>query len=192
MRVTVHLTGAREGKTISLRRYNFVKGQYVVEGSAQEVDSTLRYLSRVYKAFPLEEFKAWKEAQNGAECTVPEAPEQRSSEAVQGGVGEPAGGVQTSGDVQRDGPVGGEAGSEGLGTGGSGHTDAGLQPDQVAKIKTALTALDVKNDAHWTSDGLPAVEAVSDMLRDQGITRKVIETVAPEWTREKALEALEL
>lgn len=47
-------------------------------------------------------------------------------------------------------------------------------------IKTALSRLDPENEAHWTSDGLPRVEAVSELV-GQPVTRKEITTAWPEF-----------
>jgi hypothetical protein len=192
MKVVVYLTGAREGKTILLRRYNFVEGRYVVDGTAQEAESTLRYLRRVYQAMPAEEYRTWKEAQDGVQHNPSEVAGQRCPEGVQGGERESAGQVSSVGDVLSDKPVGAEGGGAGVGSSGSGHSDAGLQPNEIAKIRKAMSVLDVKNDAHWTAEGQPSVEALSEMLRDQGITRRVIDAVDAGFTREKVAEVADL
>lgn len=50
------------------------------------------------------------------------------------------------------------------------------------KITEAVKALDPKNDAHWTADGFPRVEAISNLTRTE-ITRKQITDAAPNLTR---------
>ena len=52
----------------------------------------------------------------------------------------------------------------------------------VMKITEAVKALDPKNDAHWTADGFPRVEAISNLTRTE-ITRKQITDAAPNLTR---------
>ena len=47
-------------------------------------------------------------------------------------------------------------------------------------IRTALGKLDVKNDDHWTSDGLPRIDALG---LPSGITRAAVTTAAPQFTR---------
>jgi len=46
------------------------------------------------------------------------------------------------------------------------------------EIMAALAALDVNDDANWTSDGLPRLGVVG-----KGVTREDITTVAPHFTR---------
>lgn len=50
-------------------------------------------------------------------------------------------------------------------------------------IKQALSKLDSMDDSHWTSDGAPAVEAVSNILGKK-VTRAEIISAAPKFTRE--------
>lgn len=49
-------------------------------------------------------------------------------------------------------------------------------------IKEALSQLDTMEDSHWTGDGAPAVEVVSNLL-GQKITRAEITNAAPKFTR---------
>lgn len=56
------------------------------------------------------------------------------------------------------------------------------------KLKAALAQLNADNEAHWTKDGLPAVAFLS-ILVGGGVTRDMIEQVAPELTRESVLAA---
>jgi flagellar biosynthesis GTPase FlhF len=64
----------------------------------------------------------------------------------------------------------------------------------MSDLRDALSKLDPKNDAHWTGDGLPLMEAVG-----AGFTRKQVTTAFPNFTREnpvlesppKAVETLE-
>lgn len=48
----------------------------------------------------------------------------------------------------------------------------------MSDLRTALSQLDPKNDAHWTGDGLPAMEAVG-----AGFTRKQLTQAFPNFTR---------
>lgn len=49
-------------------------------------------------------------------------------------------------------------------------------------IASAIALLDAKNDDHWTNAGLPAVDAVSDLLGEK-VTRAEIEAAAPDARR---------
>lgn len=53
-------------------------------------------------------------------------------------------------------------------------------------IAKALELLDLEEDAHWTSGGLPLVDAVSAIM-DKPVTRQEITDAAPEFTREMAI-----
>lgn len=52
-------------------------------------------------------------------------------------------------------------------------------------IKQALAQLDPANDSQWTSDGLPVIAVVSDLVGVK-VTRKQITEAAPEFIRETA------
>lgn len=53
-------------------------------------------------------------------------------------------------------------------------------------INQALATLDPENDDHWTSDGLPRMEVVEDLVGDKSIKRKDVTDADPEFTRETA------
>ena len=54
-----------------------------------------------------------------------------------------------------------------------------MAEDRTAEIRTALSALDTKNDEHWTDDGAPRIEA----LDLKNLKRKDITNAAPAFTR---------
>lgn len=54
------------------------------------------------------------------------------------------------------------------------------------KIIEALSKLDVKNDNHWTADGLPRLDTVKMLANEQGLTREALSTAAPGFTRATA------
>lgn len=51
-------------------------------------------------------------------------------------------------------------------------------------IQKALAQLDPANDDHWTSDGAPRVDVVSEITGDKSLKRKDITDAAPKFTRE--------
>lgn len=51
------------------------------------------------------------------------------------------------------------------------------------KLKEALASLDVNNDNHWTSDGLPRVDTVKFLSGDQSLDRLTISSAFPLFTR---------
>lgn len=57
-------------------------------------------------------------------------------------------------------------------------------------LPLALAQLDPANDAHWTDDGLPRIDAVAAITGNQFVKRKDITDAAPGYTRDSALEEL--
>lgn len=51
------------------------------------------------------------------------------------------------------------------------------------RILNALLQLDVNNDEHWTSDGLPRMDAVEAIVGDKGITRQQVTAAKPGFSR---------
>ncbi|HNQ99224.1 MAG TPA: hypothetical protein PKN52_04445 [Trueperaceae bacterium] len=56
------------------------------------------------------------------------------------------------------------------------------------KIQLALARLDPANDAHWTSDGSPRLDAIEELAGEKFTRRQVIDA-APQLTRESAAAA---
>ena len=54
------------------------------------------------------------------------------------------------------------------------------------KIQEALLKLDVKNDNHWTADGLPRLDTVKMLASDQALTRDSVAAAAPGFSRATA------
>jgi hypothetical protein len=50
-------------------------------------------------------------------------------------------------------------------------------------ILTALYGLDVKDDNHWTADGLPRLDTVKTLANDGTLTRDLVSAAAPGFTR---------
>lgn len=57
-------------------------------------------------------------------------------------------------------------------------------------IEEALLELDPENLNHWTTEGLPRIETVKLLVSDHSITREMINSVAPNFTRESFAEQL--
>jgi hypothetical protein len=51
------------------------------------------------------------------------------------------------------------------------------------KIQEALSKLDVKNDNHWTAEGLPRLDTVKMFANDPALTREAVSAAAPGFTR---------
>lgn len=57
------------------------------------------------------------------------------------------------------------------------------------KILSALLQLDTNNDDHWTSDGLPRMDAVEAIVGNKGITRQQVTAAKPGFSRAVAAQA---
>lgn len=80
---------------------------------------------------------------------------------------------------------------QGEGSGQQQDNGGGEQQPEGAKIETvadALQALDPANDEHWTSRGVPSIDAMTKLL-GRTVTRAEIEAVAPDYTRSVAKAA---
>jgi hypothetical protein len=61
--------------------------------------------------------------------------------------------------------------------------------DEKVTVSAALGRLDPENDEHWTADGLPRVEVVSEWLGAQ-VSRQEITNAAPKLTRQSMSDAV--
>lgn len=53
-------------------------------------------------------------------------------------------------------------------------------------IQAAILKLDPKADEQWTQDGLPSVDYISEAVKNQAVTRDMIDAVAPAFNRRAA------
>lgn len=60
-----------------------------------------------------------------------------------------------------------------------------------AKILNALLQLDVGNDDHWTSDGLPRMDVIEGIVGDKAITRQQVTAARPGFSRAVAAQAVQ-
>lgn len=187
MKLTLVLTGHYAGKTVRLNNHQFVDGECTLEGTAQQIEGAARYLERCYCA-------KQKDQISGVQHHNAAAAGSGNPEGLSGGELRPTGQVPNPNSLFSDGhdPLLPSDGGAGMGASGSGQEDSGLHPDKVAKIAKAIAGLDPKVDDHWTDAGLPSVEVISAAIADQNLTRKMIEVVAPNITREKVAEAADL
>lgn len=52
-----------------------------------------------------------------------------------------------------------------------------------SKVLDALAKLDKTNDANWTDDGLPVVKQVQELSGESGLTRSLLNEIAPGFSR---------
>lgn len=195
VRRTIQLAGHFRGKTIKIHGHQFVKGLYTAEGPAKEVEGVCTYLERGYQALPVGDpriaviDRATQEKEDG-ERQLPKGEGGGPAESLRDDLRPP--GDETP-EVQRD-NGGGTAGGGGGGTGslpiGDGHTDPRVPPKEegpdAKRLREAVASLDPTVDEHWTKTGTPDIAALESKLGSGSVTRKGIDTVAKNYTREIA------
>lgn len=192
------LAGALAGRTINLGGYQFVDGKLTVEDTAEQHALRSRFLAMNWQAFPegdpriAEINKAFEEANANVQREVPPAVAGPNGAAPVSGNSEPGEPAAGAGTDLGEGAAGAEAGSaERPATGEVGH-EAGVK-EPVAptneKLARAVRSLDPNDDANWTKDGLPAMQAVETAYGSADITRADIKAAVPGWTRDTAKAA---
>ena len=187
------LTGARAGKTCVLgRQFRFVEGVMPVHGDEVQVEKISRYIGRCYKAFPEgSEELAHYQRLDGKE--MGDGASQVRAGSQPGAAAEVQPHVQSSGGGSAEVPTGdgitagdATAGPAGSVPGGDGHPDAGNNADaqeQNRLLKVAVESLDRNNDEHWTAEGRPRIDAVETAYGKPGVSRAMVEKVAPGYVR---------
>lgn len=211
LRLTFILIGAYFGRTITLgsnKQYPFKNGQLTLEGSAEDLALHTRMLERNWQAYPqghptLVKFIKDREAAQAANAEETDDGK-RDIQTDPGDGGQS--GVQS--DLQPDGEGTGDgepqpdlgSGAEGAETGSPGSVpDGDGSPESVdngdgapapvnEKLLKAVNSLNAGDDAHWTRDGKPAMQAVEQAYGATDITRADVEAVAPGYGREQALK----
>lgn len=157
------LVGPHAGKTITLGGHQFVEGAFDfgpdgagVVPGPDEVAKKGRLLAKLYQAYP-----------EGS-------PELEAAAKRIKGDKEPEGRLDVGKREEQQ-----QAQQQPAGAGGSERARQGA-------VRSALTKLDPKVDAHWTGAGLPSVEAVRELSGDKEVSRGDIQNLAPKLTREEA------
>lgn len=186
-KVKVVLTGGRAGfNGILGKQYKFVDGALTLRGSEKDVQSMMLVLERSYAAYPegSAELEAaqrrYMEATDG-ECNPTQVEEENPEQHIPGDVqpqGQGSPEEETVDGGESDDSVEGQEGSE---DSGDGHEDP-----RVSRIREAVMTLEVPNDALWTAEGLPKVEAVSEVLGED-VTRAEITAAAPNFNRQPSV-----
>lgn len=190
------MTGHYAGKTVTLNTYTFINGELELGKDISKLDGLVKYFAS-YNAFlagsseleaAQERDRQMKESNHGA------------SEILDGHTGQKPGGVQSNepgtGAPGSDGTVAGDAGSNGVVSGGGGVpegrvvTPLDTSDPKMLMIIDALKVLDPTRDDHWTDAGLPLVAAVAELSKVADVTRADIEKAIPGWNREAALASV--
>ncbi len=202
------LTGQRRGQTILLNGHAFVRGVAHVLASPESFNAFLTLMGRSYQAYPdgSAELAAANERDrtNGLlrDIQTDSTPVDGAPAPVQGAGDHSAGPLSDSRALLGSEHASGEAGSSGLVPGGPGHADAGLgervehesDSESVALmrgIQQAIQKLDPLANEQWTEDGLPSVDYVAEAVKNQAVTREMIDAAAPRFDRQSAADLSE-
>ncbi len=172
--MTLVLTGGRAGQTCVLNHRQFVNGEHVMYGDLASLAGAIKYMGRVYQAFPKgsAELAQHQEPKHGKAGPDTRA-RRRQAESVPS-------------DVLQDGAPE-EAPAVGHGATAAGDPAAEHNPQgngrQDARLREAVMSLDPKNDDHWTSSGTPRMDAVEVAYGSADVTRKDVDRVLPGFAR---------
>ncbi len=194
---TFVLSGDLAGETIRLGSlpYPFENGKLTIEATPEETALHARFLERNWQAYP-EGHPALKEVSDGQRDiqtgSQPNSEQPPAGDLQPNGAGSEAGGESADG----AGAAGAETGSVPNGDGqpagvtGPNPTAGDPPPAEInAKLQRAVMGLDPADDAAWTKDGKPAINAVTAVYGATDVTRADVEAVAPGFNRDKAKAA---
>ena len=198
--VEMVLTGSRTGKTELLNGHSFVNGTARVLLNPVNADTFLTLIGRMYHAYPRgSAVLAQAQERDRANGILRDLQANPSSadgapNSVQGAGDHSAGSLPGEGALCGERYASGEAGRQGLVSGGPGHADAGLgegverdtqrESDAVMRgIQSAVSKLDFSVSEQWTENGLPSVDYVAEAVKNQSVTREMIEAACPGYTR---------
>lgn len=192
-RVTLKLHGHYAGKTIELGGVKFTDGIVKLFGPTPDIEGLETYLGRSYQAFPVEEEK--KDNGTSKDETTSR---QGNSESVSGELQPTGAGLEEEGSDEGAGTDDSDSNGSGSLPSGNGHEDSRVSEakerfeqtnsnkTEPVKLIETLKQLDPKNNDQWTSLGLPRMDAVCKLYGSEGLTRRDIEAVWPEFNRELA------
>jgi len=189
-KLTLELHGHYAGKTVKLAGVNFVEGKVKLFGATKDIDGLVNYLGKCYQALPVEEQK--DDGTNKVQETTRQGnSEEVSSDLQQIGTGP----SEETPILQRSLDDSNLHGDRSLPS-GDGHEDPRLSEAterfnatnhsqiEPMKLLKALQRLDPTVEENWTSQGLPRMDVVCKFYGSEGLTRKNVEAVWPEFNRE--------
>lgn len=201
LRKTLVLTGHYAGKSVRLSTgklsaitVEFENGVAHIQGTEKDVEGLTRYMGRCYQAHPegsLELIAARKRDKDNGSSGVQTSTEQGQAGQVSTNVRQT--GEQTTQISNPNSEATNESkqGSEGSVSSGNGHENPRFPDTEEGKHQESLyqgvMALDPINDDHWTAQGLPRIDVLEEISGPYA-TRKNIDNVCPEYTREAAFD----
>jgi hypothetical protein len=193
LKLPLYLNGHYAGKTIKLADIQFTNGKVVLYGSAQEVQSLANYLGKCYQAWPEGQRlnPETGEIEYGASTVQEERlsdlepkirEEERQAKEVPANVGT---GTDESNMDERRGDSS-RLGHEDprLPSPEDGYDNPSTAKIDPEKLLGAMQRLNPEAKEHWRADGQPRIDAVAALYGSEGITRKDLQAVWPELTRD--------
>jgi len=182
------LVGSRAGKTLNVNGHQFVDGEMTFVGSAAQI-ATLERVLGFYGVLPAEKAEL---AQLKADKPVEKSQAELDAEAE-------AEAEAKAEEAAR--LVAEEAAKQKAETDPPAKTDAELEAEEAARKQAELDALDSKpslgeaiglldpnEDKHWTSNNLPNLEHLGELIGKK-VARAEVDAVAEGYTRAKARAA---
>ena len=175
------------GKNVVLNGLTFTDREATVQGDAKEIAGIVKYFTRSYQA----------EVIPHGSSQVHPSTEQGEAESVPSEIRQDGTGSEEETAVHIGSDDGARSGSARSGSDRDGHEDPRLSTEdrfnqsssnQVnpEKLMKVLQGLDPTNESQWNAVGLPKLNIVGELYGSEGVTRKDIDSVWPEFNRKMA------
>lgn len=186
--MTLVLTGHFSGKTVKLNGTQFRDGKVRLHGPVKDVENLAKYLRISYQAIPEEELD------NGTDSTDTTT-ELGGSDPLQSEVYPDGSRPEETSPVLGLGDDDSNRDSSGSDPSGDRHEDSGVSSEDErfngtaqgkidpVKLRKVLEQLDPKDDSAWTTMGFAKLDRVCAIYGNEGVTRRDIEAVWPDFTR---------
>jgi hypothetical protein len=193
IKLPLYLNGHYAGKTVKLADIQFTDGKVVLYGASQEVESLANYLGKCYQAWPEgktlnpETGEIIYGSSTVQEKRLPDLEpeireEERQAQEVPANVGtgtDESNMDERGGDTRRSGHE-----DPRLSSPENGFDDTSTAKIDPEKLLGAMQRLNPDTKAHWRADGQPRIDAVAALYGSEGLTRKDLQAVWPELTRD--------
>jgi hypothetical protein len=199
------LVGPNAGKTIHLGPqnggYDFKNGEYIFPGSDQDALLLERIMIPFYSAYPDSQLRSAQEAYAVAigqpvepaaivsEADDDAAEKEAADKAAEKEAADKAAAEKEAADkaaAEKE-AVAKAAAEKEAADKVAAASQSGTEPTSPT-LEAVVKGLDPANDEHWTSRGVPSMEAIEKVL-GKSVTREEVEAAAPGLTRTKAKAA---
>lgn len=196
-RVTLKLHGHFAGKTVKLNGVQFTNGIVKLFGPTPEIEGLEMYLGRSYQAWPINE---GENHGTGQDETIAG---QGNSESISGHIQQDGAGSQKAQTDDETGIDGTDDDGGGSVPSGDGYNDSWISQAskrleqtssskvEPVKLIESLKHLNPDDPTHWTSQGQPRMDAICKLYGNEGLTRRDIEAVWPEFSKDYFKETAE-